>query len=585
MTIGAESAPLSSWIELRHLKILVYASAVAGPYDWPMPEESPAARPWYRALRRPLASLAVGASVAAAIVAIVSAIAMWTVRSSTDVMSGSQAAMGVVATVVGACAIILVLLGVQLRSRSSWRKSVIALVGFTAAALAIWSALRVVDLYESRDSLVFVDSTGATVLTAVASVSAIAAAVLGVAAVAFARDVEKRIALSAFVIVVLVVTLPTYRSIQEHRAGVWQPDLMATAATPAPVPDAIGAVRYRLPLEAGDRIPRVYRAGNGFVIDTRSGVTAYDGVTGEKRWHAGDFGTSGRLLVVRRDPGDAAGIVVLFLYGGIVAFDGSSGEVLWRREYSRGGEVTAAAGSIDALGVVVFTADAPEINNSRTRLHSLDPSTGEERWNDLIDCSNPTLDPGTPGQFSYRCGGQPAVIDAHTGDITDMPGEYAPDAGSDVYVVSDPRPHQDPTESDVTRVVSPDGSVIDEIPGTYPMSEARDGMLLVYGGADTWLLRDYRNHRSTTLPLRIETRYGLDTVDTIWLHRRLVITTRYEYPQRLQMVDPARPSDAPDSIESPCPRDESLRELHAVPGAVIAQCGNSYLAGLVPPHA
>ena len=117
------------------------------------------------------------------------------------------------------------------------------------------------------------------------------------------------------------------------------------------------------------------------------------------------------------------------------------------------------------------------------------------------------------------------------------------------------------------------------------MSEARDGMLLVYGGADTWLLRDYRNHRSTTLPLRIETRYGLDTVDTIWLHRRLVITTRYEYPQRLQMVDPARPSDAPDSIESPCPRDESLRELHAVPGAVIAQCGNSYLAGMVPPHA
>ncbi|OBG89731.1 hypothetical protein A5699_12950 [Mycobacterium sp. E802] len=549
-----------------------------------MPEESPAARPWYRALRRPLASLAVGASVAAAIVAIVSAIAMYAIHSSTDVMSSSPTAMGVAATIVGACVIILVLLGVGLRTRSSWRKSLIALVGFTAAALAIWSALEVVDLYESRDSLVFVDSTGTTVLTAVALVSAIAAAVLGLAAVTFARDVSKRVAFSAFLAVALLTTLPTYRSIQDHRADVWQPDLTTRATTPAPVPDDIGAVRYRVPMGDGDQIPRVYAAGNGFIIDTRNGLTAYDGVTGEKRWHAGGFGTSGRLLVVHRDPDDTAGIVVLFLYGGIVAFDGSSGEVLWRREYSRGGEVTAATGSIDALGVVVFTADAPEIDNSRTRLHSLDPSTGEERWNDLIDCSNPTLDPGTPGQFSYRCGGEPAVIDAHTGDFTDMPGEYAPDAGSDVYVVSDPRPQQDPTESDVTWVVSPDGSVIDEIPGTYPMSEARDGMLLVYGGADTWLLRDYRNHRSTTLPLRIETRYGLDTIDTIWLNRRLVVTTRYEYPQRLQMVDPARPVDIQVSAESPCPQDEGLRELYGVAGAVIAQCGNSYIAGLVPPH-
>jgi hypothetical protein len=37
------------------------------------------------------------------------------------------------------------------------------------------------------------------------------------------------------------------------------------------------------------------------------------GPTGVKRWRVGDYGTSGRLLVVHRDRGDAAGIVVLFL--------------------------------------------------------------------------------------------------------------------------------------------------------------------------------------------------------------------------------------------------------------------------------
>ncbi|WKG06060.1 PQQ-binding-like beta-propeller repeat protein [Mycolicibacterium sp. HK-90] len=549
-----------------------------------MPEDSPAVRPWYRSLRRPLVSVAAGASVAAALAAIVSAIAMWTIRSSTDVMSSSQTAIGVVAIVVAVCVGILVLLGIGLRSRPSWGKLLVTLVGFIAAALAIWCIRRVVDLYGSRDAQVFVDSTGATVLAAAALLSAIAAAVLGVAAVAFARDVSGRTALSAFLVVALVTTVPTYRSVLDHRAEVWHPDLTATAATPAPVPDEIGPVRYRVPLEGRDRMPHIYRAGNGFVVDTRTGVTAYDGVTGEKRWHVGDFGTSGRLLVVRRDRGDAAGIVVLFLYHGIVAFDGSTGEVLWRREYSQGGEVTAATGSVDALGMAVFTSDAPEINNSQTRFHSLDPATGRERWNDLIDCSNPTLDPGTPGQFSYRCGGKPAVIDAHTGDITDMPGEYAPDAGSDVYVVSDPRPNEDPAQSDVTRVAGPDGRVIDEVPGTYPMSEARDGMLLLYGGGGTWLLRDYRNHRSIPLPLRIETRYGLDTIDTTWLNQRLVITTRYEFPQRLQIVDPARPSDIPAGVESPCPRDERLRELQAVAGAVIAQCGSIYVAGLIPPR-
>ncbi|MEV0669948.1 PQQ-binding-like beta-propeller repeat protein [Mycobacterium sp. NPDC050441] len=476
---------------------------------------------------------------------------------------------------------ICICVGMLLWARRAERKLLIRLIGLAAVALAAWGVRTVIDLFKSRDDMSFVDSTGATVLATVALLAAITATVLGVATIWFARDVSGRTAVCAFLVVAVAATSLTYKSVQDHRRGVWHPDLTAVASPPVSVPDGIGPVRYEVPLVKGSYSPDIYPAGNGFIVDTREGVTAYDGTNGEKRWHAGDFGTSGRLFVVRRDRDDAVGIVALFLYGGLVAFDGSSGEVLWRRELSQGGKVTAATGSVDALGMAVFTADAPEVDNSRTSFHSIDPATGRDRWSKPISCSNPTVSPGTPGQFGIDCG-KPEVMDAHTGDTVDVPGEYTPIAGSDVYVASDLRPHQDPTPSDVTRVFSPDGQVIDEIPATYPISVAHEGNLLVYGGGDTWLLRDYRNHRSTPLPLHVDTRFGLDTIRTTWLDKSLVITTDYEIPQRLQTVDLLRPTDTPVEVESPCPRDESMRGLMAVAGAVIAQCGNSYVAGLVP---
>jgi hypothetical protein len=107
--------------------------------------------------------------------------------------------------------------------------------------------------------------------------------------------------------------------------------------------------------------------------------------------------------------------------------------------------------------------------------------------------------------------------------------------------------------------------------GTYPASAANDGFVLVYGGGDTWLLRDYRKHRSTPVPVHLDTTYGLGDIEAAWLRNSLVITMR-SGEQPLLLVDPARPTAEPTSTASPCTSHDLKRELLAVAGAVIVQC-------------
>lgn len=528
---------------------------------------------WYRVL----AGVGIGAGIAAAVAAIIASILMWAVRSPRDSMSLSLTSTGAVAVASGVC--VLTLVGTWLLSRHHALRRLRMFAGFIALGLGAWSGWNIVGLYRSREALPFVDSTGAAVIAAAAALCAIVA-VLAVATTAVVRDVSGRTVLCSFLVVALVIASLTYWSVRNHRAGVWRPELTATASAPAPVPDAIGPVGYRIPI--GTNSPDIYAVGNGFVVDTRRGLTAYDGTTGAKRWHVGDYGRSGRILVVHRNRDDTAGIVVVFLYYGMIAFDGSSGDVLWRRQYN-GGEVTAAAGSVDALGMSVFTGDYTNDGQDGTRFYSLDPATGQLRSNRTISCSNPTIEPGAAGQFGYRCG-RPSIMDAHTGNTIDVPGEYAPRAGTDAYVVATPLPPENQKPKDATRVMDPAGRVIDEIPGTYPVSEPNNGLLFVYGGNDTWLLRDYRNHRSTRVPFRVEKGDPLRDVETIWFNNGLLVTNRYEYPPRFHLVSLTRPADIPAVAESPCPRDHSAVDVQAGAGAIFVQCRDTEVVGLVPEH-
>jgi len=257
--------------------------------------------------------------------------------------------------------------------------------------------------------------------------------------------------------------------------------------------------------------------------------------------------------------------------------------VLWRRQYTDGGKVTAATGGIDALSMTVFTADSagegPQ--RTRTRLYSLDPATGQVRFAQPISCSSPTLDPGTPGQFTVRCG-TTSIIDARTGTRVDVPSKFTPEAGTDAYLISNPRHRGDPTPADVTRVIDPAGTVLDEIPGTFAASTPHDGLVLLFAGGDSWVLRDYRNHRSATVPLHVGVGSDLSNVEARWLGDKLLVANSYDRPRQLDLVDPTHPSVIPSTTESPCPRTQYQDRVLAVAGAIIVPCAWTEVIGLVP---
>jgi hypothetical protein len=535
-----------------------------------MPEESPPIPGW----RRLLAGVASGAAAASAAVAVVGPVVMWAIRSPSDVTTWRSTEVGIAAMITGA--VVILVLTPRLIGRSRTWPVAITLTGLLAAGICAWVTWRVAGSSRTREAWPFVDSTGASILGMAAGLGAMLAVLLALAAAVIGRPIQRTAALCTFLVAAVAVTALTYQTLQEHRSGVWRPDLTATSATPLAVPDAVGPVRYSL---SPDDRPDIYAAGNGFVVDTGREITAYDGPTGEKRWHATDYGTSGRVMVVRRDRDDAAGIVVAFLFHGIVAFDGSSGEVLWRRQYSSGGTVTAATGSVDALGMAVFTADATVTGgDSRTRLHSLDPATGRERWSQPIECSNPTLSPGISGQFSYACG-KPSLIDARTGAFIEVPGKHAPTAGTDLYVTSFTQWDDRGPATEETIVINPDGRVVDEIHDAQPISPERNGFFAFHDGKRL-LMRDSRAHRSTPLPITdIPVSDGWPP--SAWLNDQLLIAAEgRDHP--LYLVNPAKPAEKPATTASPCPRDDGLYDLYAVAGAVLAECGRTKVVGLVP---
>jgi hypothetical protein len=546
---------------------------VVRPYDQCVKKDTPTAGRW----RHVAVGVVVGVAVSLAVLAVIGPVVMWGIRSSSDVMSRSLTGMGVVAAVAGTWA--LVAAGPRLIGRQPPR--VVKVAGFVAAALCAWALWMAFGVFRARDALPFVDSTGARILSVVAVLCAVVATGFTLATAAIAGPVSARTAWCVVLIVLVVVPFVSYRSIHDHRSGVWAPDLTAKDAPPAATPEAVGPVRYEIPFDDDEYSADVYGVGNGFIVDTGREITAHDGRTGEKRWRATDYGTSGRLLVVRRDRDDESGIVVVLLYHGIIAFDGNTGEVLWRREYSGGGKVTAATGSIDALGMAVFTANAPASgSDSRTRFHSLDPATGRERWSQSISCSSPTLSPGTQGQFAYNCA-KPSLIDAHTGAFTEVPGKHAPTAGTDVYVSSFTEWDGRGSSTEKTLVIDPSGRVVDEMSDAAVASTAHNGFLLVHDGG-TWMMRDYRRHRSTPVALRsvpVPTNY--ERPITAWLGGRLLVTA--EMPDGpVVLIDPTRPAEEPLSTPPPCPRDETVRDLQVVAGAVIARCGTDRVVGLVP---
>lgn len=536
-------------------------------------EEAPV-RPRLWRLRRFLTSVGLGVVWASASVAVVS-----------PVFALSSASPSRPAAMAGFVAIwVFVLLLLSAATRRSGRATLSKTLGLAALGAGGWGLWDVRACFESRAVLPVVPvSTGACVIAAAAMIAAAAAAVFSLFLSASAQHADARTALCAFLVVLIAVSGLIHHVLTDYRARLWQPGLTAAAAPAASLPDRIGPARYRLsPLDEHPP-PTVVAAGNGFVVRTGDQVTAYDGPTGALRWRAKDFGQCrlSAVEVVRRDHHDTTGIVVLFFDGAVVALDASSGAVVWRRQYS--GRLIASSAAVDALGMTV-NDDQPAPDN-RTIVYSLAPANGAVRWRKAASCSNPTGAQATSGQLLFLCEGTPSVVDAHNGNAVDIPARNFHDfaAGSDVYLAWNyAGGSEGPDAGNTILVIDPNGRIVDQISGVYAMSKPDNGRLLLYDGRDSWALRDYYKRQSIPVSMHVvEHSRRFSELPTTWLKHRLAFFGPDEL-QPVLIIDPAALTIEPVSIERICPLRQTIRRLQALAGAVIADCGDNELVGLVP---
>ncbi|NNH72311.1 PQQ-binding-like beta-propeller repeat protein [Nocardia uniformis] len=174
----------------------------------------------------------------------------------------------------------------------------------------------------------------------------------------------------------------------------------ATAADPLPTPDRLGPERYRVVIPPTEKdpdrfitsstqvAPNIVRAGTGFVIGTRDGLTAYDGNTGRERWHYRRLPRDGELRLPYAANSLRSldnGTVVLAVWRGIGyrAFDAITGELLWTEsEFTRDNSAidwsTSSHHRNGSLPGLLILA-------SETRIARYDARTGTREWISDID--------------------------------------------------------------------------------------------------------------------------------------------------------------------------------------------------------
>ncbi|UFS96702.1 PQQ-binding-like beta-propeller repeat protein [Nocardia huaxiensis] len=162
--------------------------------------------------------------------------------------------------------------------------------------------------------------------------------------------------------------------------------LTATRSETPTVPAGLGAEQYRISLPAqatgwngatyGDIVP----AGNGFVVSSSAGLTAYDGRTGAPRWHylrkTGD-GRPDIGYISKSLRAAAGGTVVIAEWSelGWYAFDAVTGEILWKNSdfgaHAVDYEDPTRIPRADTAALILFFEDG---------LQGYDPRTGKHLW-------------------------------------------------------------------------------------------------------------------------------------------------------------------------------------------------------------
>lgn len=170
------------------------------------------------------------------------------------------------------------------------------------------------------------------------------------------------------------------------------------AVVPA-VPARLGSEKYRFPIPAqpgngsaviGDLVP----AGVGFVLSSPEGITAYDGATGQPRWHylrthTEQSGRSGVQYVdgSLRSLDHYATVLARWESLGWIAFDAVSGEILWQRsDFTRDASTSWALRTSEStqrphVGAPgPWPSSAPLILSDDDRIQGYDGRTGARLW-------------------------------------------------------------------------------------------------------------------------------------------------------------------------------------------------------------
>ncbi|QCH23325.1 PQQ-binding-like beta-propeller repeat protein [Mycobacteroides salmoniphilum] len=514
-----------------------------------------------------IGSAVVGGAVAAGVVGIALAINALALRASVNGAPAPVEAAGVIALTASGVALIGVGARPIIRRLNLWSSAIVA-INLIVVGLIIGAVWRLDGLFGEHVPLRFVDTEGVVVLSRAAVVVGFVALALAVFAMFPVDKTQRLAATGAFVVVALVVSMTSYVFVNRYRADVWYPSTTSQATSPAPLPATVGNLRYRVRLYVGvppgyARTVSVASVGNGFMTYTEDGLAAYDGPTGRLRWRVAGFSGYRQAVLIPRDGGDAAGIVVLVRDGALIALDGGSGKVLWRRPYS------------GVAGDLVSGADSLGYKDGDGEFTSLDPASGSTRWSKQISCRGGSAPQSVSGQF--LCDGDretTLIVDAYRGNtIAEVAyGESAASPGGDVYVIVHYN-RERPLGVDGVSIVDSRGLTVDEIPGARPISPARQGYLLLAGGDGMPFWRNYRARQSS--PAKFSKVQFPAHFNTTWVGDQLLIGVP-EKGSPLRVLDPGRPAAEPIDMASPCM--DSTYQIQAVPGAVVVSC-NGYDSG------
>ncbi|MBJ7290914.1 PQQ-binding-like beta-propeller repeat protein [Williamsia sp.] len=478
------------------------------------------------------------------------------------------------------------------RSSGETNRLVTALLTGLGAVLLAWLILFKLPgaLHEAHDLALVpgVQESSPIALVGVIVTAAGGTAAIGLVVEQFTRSTGEVRAISApttaVVCIVLAITLIVGSSaaaglyLQQGRSTHTSP---AAAAPARAYPTVPGMADYRISLR--DNPARsVVPTGDGFAFFDRDSLVAYDGVTGQRRWHidlalldrtipgrSSRQGLDNHRFLLANGSGTSSTLTMVGANDRVVTVDAITGRTLWSTtddiyflDTSRRATARNALVGIRTRG-------------NRSDIVSLDPRSGTTLWArpTSSNCSPRGDIIGTVVALTDRCGlrDRVAVVDTRTGAAqpTTNVGHSGPiSAEGDVFAVG---PSSEVTDDATTSLIDPtSGAVVESLVGGGLRSTVRAGQYLTASPSGQLEIR------TVASPRRIKVYPGFEPVTAkapaVWIGADLTaITMSTVYGPGVVTTNPQIPGGIAE-MPLPCPPRSDRSSLINVPGAMLVLC-------------